>query len=456
MSKFESESAFKGKRVLVVGTTCDYIDMLRRSRPGRCIFITDAVLRQRSGSLYPTPANDEELCCSLNDFPAVCSRLRDHLERYSLIPDGIVSYDCESMLLASFLAPEFGLEYPAPDGIRACRRKDTTNKLWHAAGLDCPQSSFADSIGDALNFFEMTGGPCVLKPETGAGSELTFLCCSLAEVRTACTRIQTGLEKRRRELLYDAQAGGSSRILMQEYIAGTEYSCDFIVLPDRVQIIRMCRKYHANPARFPREQQAYTFGITEAYELFPPEGDSPRYPSPLPRQDLEQILGTAALAAGIRGIICMADFIATETGRTCLLEMAPRPAGDCIPWMLRTFCATDILALTIDAAAGIAAGTSSIPAIFADVTHGCLPAVGLRIFASRKGTINRFDLSALHADPRVNSVYLRYTPPHTVVLPPSDYESRILGYILYRPHAVASVESQNKELTGKLGICWND
>ncbi|MCX5908762.1 MAG: biotin carboxylase, partial [Deltaproteobacteria bacterium] len=60
-------SAEKEKVTLVVGTTPDYIEWIRKITPDRGLFLTDPILRRRAKE--PSPEAKEEILCDLADYP---------------------------------------------------------------------------------------------------------------------------------------------------------------------------------------------------------------------------------------------------------------------------------------------------------------------------------------------------------------------------------------------------
>ena len=120
----------------------------------------------------------------------------------------------------------------------------------------------------------------------------------------------------------------------------------------------------------------------------------------------------------------MVDFIVRE-GKPYLLELTPRPGGDCLPWLIRQSSGLDMLGLTLDIAQGL---EITLPA-----AESWESLVGLRLIAADAGVIKRIDGEPLRRDPRVREVHLKRRNGHRVVLPPKDYDSRILGHVIFKP-----------------------
>ncbi|MCE5336360.1 MAG: ATP-grasp domain-containing protein [Desulfobacteraceae bacterium] len=411
--------------VLVVGTTSDYIDIIRRSAPGKAVFITDPQIRGKA--LEADPGPDEELLCTLTDPHGAGQALRRFLQRRGLTPAGITSFDCESMEFTSHLAREYRLPYPSAEAIANCRDKYLSKAAWSGQGLNCPQARKIRSAGEAVDFFDETGSPLVLKPLCGSGSELVFRCRSREDCRRDYARVLEGLRKRRSHPLYRSNASESEMIVAEECIDGEEYSCDFTVDNGRVQLIRLCRKIRA---------RTQPFGTIQAYILCSPEQEG------IAVQLFFHTLLLAASSLQISRGLCMLDFIIGPKGVT-LLEIAPRPGGDCLPFLLRAAAGLDILGLHLDFACGL----QSVPCVR---PGGKDVYAGLRHFAPRAGTLKRIDRELLERDPRVLEIGTLRTPGHVITLPPEDYSSWLLGYVIARLDPAERIETGIQELLDKI------
>jgi hypothetical protein len=78
--------------------------------------------------------------------------------------------------------------------------------------------------------------------------------------------------------------------------------------------------------------------------------------------------------------------------------------------------------------------------------------VGLRLFAQHGGTVKEIDQEDLRQDPRVQEVFIKRRPGHRVILPPNDYDSRLLGHVIFRPGVSTSLEMECAELASKLKV----
>jgi biotin carboxylase len=410
-------------KVLVVGTTPDYIEWIRRASPGRALFLTDAVDRERAEE--PCPNRFEEVVSSLEDYPQVKNDLRAHLERWNIHLNGIACFDCESMELAAMLGRELSLPYPTLESIRLCRDKYACKELWHQHQVQCPQVRLVRSAKGVIDFLQDLNGSCVIKPVSGSGSELVFNCYGKSDCEKWTAILLKGLKEMRTRRLY-SDAG--SWFLAEEFIEGDEYSCDFIVRDHGVEIIRLTKKIHGHNK---------PFGTIEGYALR-------RYPSEAFSSDIfEHTLYTGAKALGLFHAICMVDFLVHDDN-IFLLEMTPRPGGDCIPHLLRRSGIIDSLIMTLDFA-------QQRPLSLARERVN-REYIGLRLHAGKNGKIVNIDTRILEEDPRVQEINLIRKPGHLVVMPPHDYESWYLGYVIFQAENGPSIEDQCHDLYERLVV----
>lgn len=418
------------RRVVVVGTTSDYIDLIRRCYSGLVLFITDAAERARATE--EDPGEGEEILADLTETSVVASSLRDHLSRHAILADGVACFDCESLELAAHLAEELALPFPSLPAVALTRNKFLSKMKWQDAKVACPQAAIARSPSETSAFLDRLGGPIVLKPLTGSGGELVFKCSGPSDCLSAYETIITRLSESRENRMYmpgQAGCGGFNPLLdivLEEFIPGQEYSCDFCVEDGRVELVRIARKIAAPESKF---------GTTAAYAV------PAKLPPEVPLGEFREHLHRAAKVLGLKRALCMTDFVVWK-GKSYLLELAPRAGGDCLPWLIRQSSGVDMLKLALDFARGV---------------QVCLPAaedweslVGLRLFAPGAGLVKKIDSGWLERDRRVREVFIKRRPGHRVTLPPADYDSRLLGHVIFKPSERVSVEKECAELTSKL------
>jgi biotin carboxylase len=154
-------------------------------------------------------------------------------------------------------------------------------------------------------------------------------------------------------------------------------------------------------------------------------------------------LGDAARALGLTHSICMVDFIVTSDEIT-FLELTPRIGGDCLPPLVRQSCGLDTIGLALDFAEG---RMCPIPE-----KELWTRLVGLRLFSSSTGTLSEIRTEMAAQDLRVREIYLKYARGHKIVLPPVDYNSWMLGHVIFEPDNDLSVMEQCLNLKNKIVI----
>ena len=142
-------------RVLVVGTTPDYVDLLRHRHPEECLFLTE--LRLRLHAKEPYPNKGEEVLYRRNRQLYTIELLKRHQKRYGIKVVGVVCFDCESMPLASFIAKRLGLPYPSLKAVHCCRNKRLTKHHWAASGTPNPRFSIVSRSEEAVEYLRRIG-----------------------------------------------------------------------------------------------------------------------------------------------------------------------------------------------------------------------------------------------------------------------------------------------------------
>ena len=395
------------ERLLVVGTTSDYIDWIRRTCPERALFITAQDVRGRAREA--SPAAHEELLCDLAAGEAVVGSLAAHLRQWDLAVNGVACFDCESMPLAARLAQIYAVPYPSPEVVGNCRDKLAAKRIWQQHNIRCPQVTPVRQAEDAVAFQAALGQAIVLKPPSGSGSELVFCCRTADECRRAFGVIHSELPRRRENRLFQGLPPGAAPVIAEEFVAAPEFSCDFLLQEQKVRLLRLARKVPAPNS---------PFGTIMGYELID------RLPGDIDTAEFGRQLARSAAALGIVRGICMVDFMLLPEGLVWL-EMTPRPGGDCLPHLIRQALGLDILGLTLDLAQNRPLRLGSLRPL--------RKLVGLRIHARRGGVFQGIDWSGLAGDPQVVEFAAVRRPGDLIRMPPADYDSFMLGHIIFEP-----------------------
>jgi biotin carboxylase len=352
--------------------------------------------------------------------------LQHYLRQENIRLDGVACYDCESMELAAVLAQELSLPYPSVQAVNNCRNKYLTKTLWARHNLFTARVRQIRSATEAVHFYQDLDGPCVLKPPGGSGSELIFRCDSERDCKHYFTKIVDGLQQRHTNRLYRSFRTSDPVVLAEEFVLGEEYSCDFVIENGRVEVIRLTRKILSSQG---------PFGTASGYLL------PGLLPEVIKEYDFRRILYQSVLALGINRAICMLDFMVCKN-RIVLLELSPRPGGDCLPSLLRRCLNLDVITLYLDFCQQ-RPWRLQIPA-------NSNPCLGLRLHAGRSGSLKKVDTRPLQHDSRVREIHLTRQPGHQIKMPPDDYDSWLLGHIIFDFDGATAPEVQCRELLEKL------
>jgi hypothetical protein len=139
----------------------------------------------------------------------------------------------------------------------------------------------------------------------------------------------------------------------------------------------------------------------------------------------------------------MVDFLVCGQ-EISLLEMTPRPGGDCIPHLLRRSGGVDIISLAL-------AFARQQPIAF-NGSHVNGQYVGLRLHARKPGRIAGFKTESLEQDPCIKEINLVRQVGHVVTMPPEDYDSWYLGHVIFQPVPDIELETQCHNLGLHLGV----
>jgi biotin carboxylase len=401
------------RSVLIVGTTPDYVVKLYESYSRSLLFLTDRRF-QKDRLLQDLPPSSL-IFAPLEKTEEACRRTHEVLKARLTPLEGIACFDCDSLLLASRLGSELGLRFPPWEAIARCRSKFETKKAWTGHGVASPIASIASSLSETIAFFRSHGQSIVLKPVAGSGSELLFHCQDEPEVRKAVNVLEEELPKRRGNPLFRPfpnPAGGSlvdpcECWVAEEFISGPEFSCDFVLQDEEIFFIRETGKIKAVDK---------PFGSVLAY-TFPP-----LYPPGFQKQILKEVLKKATASLGFDWGFFMVDYI-LQQGTPMLIEITPRPGGDSIPELVSAATGLDTLSLYLDFVQGRFREPKELPLSPESFAS-------LNFFAPREGRIEVLDGEKVRACPHVKKMFFKKKEGDRVILPPKDYDNRLLGYCI--------------------------
>jgi biotin carboxylase len=426
--------------LVVVGTTPDYIAKLHRERAGPLIFLVDYRFK---GNPYLGDVPPGALVfTSLGDLEETYQKTLPFLESTGIPFKGMACFDCDSLLLASQLASRLKLRFPSWQAIVRSRNKFESRRAWSAAGIASPAAMLASGLDQTLQFFRAHGEDIVLKPVSGSGSELLFHCKDEDEVRRSVAVMEEELPGRRTNPLFQPfphplQASCIDPCrgwVVEEFIPGHEFSCDFVYEDGKITFIRETGKVKAVDR---------PFGSVLAY-TFPP-----RYPPQFRRETLEKVLVKAVDALGFDWGYFMVDYIVRD-GLPMLIEMTPRPGGDSIPDLVRIGAGRNVLDIYMDFVSGKFEHSPKEPSLAPESF------ASINLFAPKEGVLFHLDGSKIASLPHVKGLFFKKNVGDRVVLPPKDYDNRLLGYCIVALESQCDIVSECHRIEEHLTVTIRD
>jgi len=400
-------------RVFVIGTTPDYVAKLHRKYGKETAFVLDSRFK---GNPDLAAVDQSPIVFSpLEDFEGTLQSLSRYLSRNKLSAKGIACFDCESLILSSWLSSRLGKPFPSCEAIIHARNKLHARKAWQEAGLTSPNAILAGGLAETVDFFRTLRRDLVLKPLSGSGSELVFHCRSEAEIHDSVTIMMAELSKRKSNPLFRPIPGTAFATpidpcrwwIAEEFVLGPEFSSEFFLQDGNVTFVRDTGKLKA---------PGQTFGSILAYTFPAP------YPDWISRQALAHCFKEAANALGFTWGHFMVDFILRDT-TVVLIELTPRPGGDSIPDLIETATGVDPLGIHLDFVSRKTPFFQPIP-----IPSRCFASV--HFFAPGEGILTHLDLSHIQFLPCVKAIFLKKRTGDRITLPPADYDNRILAYCI--------------------------
>ena len=422
-------------KVIVVGTTPDYVARLYETYPARTCFAVDSSFR--SDRLLEAVDQSLVLFTDLEDSRKTLHDVDRFLSRRGFCVDGVACFDCESLVVACDVALHVDRPFPSREAILRGRSKFQSKRFWAEADVPSPTASLVSGLEETLVFFRATEGAIVLKPVSGSGSELTFVCSTEEEITRSVDILERELPERKSNPLFRALPSLSGHHpvdpcktwVAESYVPGPEFSCDFFLERDRVTVLRQTGKVKA---------RGQTFGSILAY-IFPAH-----YPEGFSFQGLCDLLKRAAFALGFSWGHFMADFMVRD-GRVVILEMTPRPGGDSIPDLVRLATGKDLLGLHLDFVSGRCQGGDRIAR-----PDGSFASINL--YAPKKGVIRHLDPSRLLALPWVKGFFPKKGVGDRIILPPESYDHRLLAYCVVSLEGTEDLVSLAEDLESLVDV----
>ena len=256
---------------------------------------------------------------NFKSFAATIERI-DMWSRLHKLPfTGVMGIDEEEQFrISKGIAKYYGLEFFQDKTCYRSSNKYLLKSFFKEFHVPIGKYTLLSDPGDSE--IHRIGFPNVLKPVSGTGSQFIFLNENKEQLeqnfhllKTAALRAEGDGRFNRRNVTVDGKTFNLDprrQFLLEQYINGDEYSCDFLVRDNNVQVIRAVKKF-----------KGPYFGLFSAYHLLTFEGLEAN------RIDLEKLTDMCrgiAQSFSINQGICMVDFKLSD-GEFKVLESSVRP-----------------------------------------------------------------------------------------------------------------------------------
>jgi cysteine synthase A len=308
---------------------------------------------------------------------------------------GVLTTSEFSLDVVATLAQRLGLPGNPVDAVTACRDKSALRAVLDT--VDVPNARFrvVRTHAELPTAVAAVGLPCVVKPVDDSGSTGVLRCATLAEAEAHAATLLSRQVNGRGQCC-------AREILVEEYLAGPEFSVEMFVVDGAPIPIGITEKTVGNEPRF-----------VESRHIFPAE-----LPGPVARE-LCQVVGTALRAVGLRVGAAHVEVRLTERGPV-IVEINARLGGGMIPELVRLATGVDLVAQYVNAFAGRPVTLTATLDAVAGIQF-LLPSVEGEL-------VEVHGLDAVRGRPGVDRVVVTAKPGGRVA-PPVDAYGRI-GYLI--------------------------
>ncbi|MBN1885828.1 MAG: hypothetical protein JW876_09950 [Candidatus Krumholzibacteriota bacterium] len=274
-----------------------------------------------------------------DDVPALVEKVAAWKNEHRCVFTGIVGIDEEVQFrLSRKLARRFGLEFYGEATCAIAANKYLQKRAFSEHGV--PTSDFALCTGRLADAARRIGFPSVLKALSGTQSHFVFfnrnageLAANLRRMSRAAAATNGDPRFARQRAMLDGRRvtlDPKSQFLLEAYVPGDEYSCDFLVRDGAIKIIRVTGKLPGSH-----------FGYAGGYRLLNEAGLAR---ANIGRARLEAVCRGIARALGIDAGVCMVDFKKGDGG-IVVLETSIRPGLSAFNHLMYDICGYTSLAL---------------------------------------------------------------------------------------------------------------
>lgn len=253
------------------------------------------------------------------DVDRLEARIRTWCREHDAAIDSIVGIDEElHFSLSRTLASRFGLPFHSEETCYLASNKALCKAAFVREGV--PTSPFVLLSEPLQSAILRIGLPCMLKAMSGTQSQFSFKIESMQEAESSFRRMKDAMHTVDGDPRFAEQhaiVGGESihldpkrQFLLEGFVGGVEYSCDFLVTPSSLRVIRVTKK-------LPGPE----LGIFAGYLFLDEEGLRREHIDP---SSLQAVCAGIARALRVDDAVCMVDFKIAD-GAIVVLEASVRP-----------------------------------------------------------------------------------------------------------------------------------
>lgn len=300
------------------------------------LLISDLAVSKANLKKYGIPENNY-FFDKLEDKDILIKRLRKFQDGSGTDFIGIIGLDEEYQYsLSKAIADSFGLASNSKDTLNLVSNKYDQICALKVGGVDVPEFKLFDSPAEVEGFRL----PSVIKPVRGISSLYVYKNTTPKELRENAVKIQEFKENKEFLTLIEPSAAPSLErslkksskkavpkaaakdFIIEEFIDGAEYSCDFLVRDgrivddDAVLLLRVVKKVVSKEC----------FPFFEGLYLFNPDNDPD---SEFSSGELRQVCFKIARSLKITNGLCMVDFrFDNKRKKIVVIETTTRPGVD--------------------------------------------------------------------------------------------------------------------------------
>lgn len=348
--------------------------------------------------VIPDATGTRSIAIDLDDPEAAAEAITALDDRRGV--DAVVALDDRGVLAAARAAARLGLAHNAPDAVARTRDKEAMRDALAAGEVPQPRYAAFDDPESVVDAADRVGGyPCVVKPVGLSASQGVIRADDGEGARAAATRAL-------------AIAGGG-RLLVEEYLAGSEVAVEGLLRAGRLEVLAVFDK--PDPMEGPYFEE--TIYVT---------------PSRLDPTDLEAVTRVTAEACAAIGLTegPVHAELRVDAGRVRVLEVAARSIGGLCARALRFGAGISLEEVILRHALGLPLDGLTREASASGVMMLPIPRAGILV-----GVTGR---EAALAVPGVVGLEITIPPGRVVrALPEGD---RYLGFVFARGETPADVE----------------